>query len=393
MNENNFNLSNPQFTPPPPNNQQFTPPFQNNQQIASPQKSKKKKGCLTALLCVVGAFAAFMALIMIVAIFSGDETTTPGTTTSISDTENAQSKLLPEELIQYLGQTPDDLASALDVEIQDMTEYFTNTFRVNNKKNIAFEVVTDNEGKIITIKLYETGKEGYTVCGLKSDARGEAANTILKEKGFVSVRENVWRNEAQTDMIKLEENKWIYEKNSVNLENEILRAEAEKNFTPQYNDNALTLYLGNGQIVEVFHDSYPTMTFNYSQLTDYQKSETNKVINGRYVIVTGEIEEVSADGVLNVFCKDEELMKEHPWGGSSNAYVTLNNAQKDELVHLQKGQTVTIIAQIQADSFISLIGINSFHLNNGILFSIGEHKMDIPILETTNGLYRFSPQS
>lgn len=393
MNGNNFNPNNQQFTPPPQNNQQFTSPFQNNQQVVAPQKPKKKKGCLIVLLCVVGAFAAFMALIMIVAIFSSDETTTNGTTTSISDTENAQSKIFPEELIQYLGQTPDALASALDVKIQDMTEYFTNTFRVNNKNSIAFEVVTDNEGKIITIKLYETGKEEYTVCGLKSDARGEAANAILKEKGFVSVRENVWRNEAQTDMIKFEDNKWIYEKNSVNLEYEILRAQAEETFTSQYNDNAFTLYLGNGQIVEVFHDSYPAMTFNYSQLTDYQKSETNKVINGRYVIVTGEIEDVSADGVLNVFCKDEELMKEHPWGGSSNAYVTLNNAQNDELVYLQKGQMVTIIAQVQADSFISFIGVNSFNLNNGILFSVDEQKMDIPILEITDGLYRFPPQS
>lgn len=349
--------------------------------------NKRKMGCLAKILIFIGGFVVLLFTIAFISVIIDDLNGTKKPDTQASITVES-----PEEISQYIGQPLQFMEQALNVTTKDMSEYknFENVHRVNQNDNLSFDCTVDGQNNIIKITLYDSGKKGYKLCGLSSSTAPEDANSILKDLGYLSVRDNVWMSADQKDEIKYDEKKWIYEKDSPALADEILRSKAEANFAYQYNDSAGAVYIGNGQIVEYFHDSYAKMFYEYEHHTDYQKQLLNNNFDGRFIKILGQVTGVSSTGMITVQCQDDEASKAAGliWPMQGIAEVTLVKEQKNELLDLKKDDNVLIYGQVDFSTYGSIL--NTFEVNNGILFAVGQRQIKIPFISSvSNGIYTY----
>lgn len=350
------------------------------------QKQNKKIGCFGKILIGV---VSVIALIFVAAFISVilEDSDTQKITINVDN---------PAEITQYIGKDISYMEQALGVKTTDMSEYqnFENVHRVNQNGDLSFDVTVDVQGNIIKIVLYDSGKKGYTMCGVNSNTPPDNAKSILENNGYVYVRENIWMSSDEKDEIKYSEKKWIYEKDSSSLQDEILRSKAEANFKYKYEDSVGATYIGNGQIVEYFHESYAEMFYQYEHHTDYQKQILNDKYNGRYIKILGQVTAVSNNGTITVHCQDDEASKtaELIWPMQGIAEVHLVKEQESELPKLKKDDSVLIYAQVDFSTYGRIL--NTFDVYNGILVAVGQSQCDIPYISSvSDGIYTFSEQT
>lgn len=349
--------------------------------------NKKKMGCLPKVLIFIGGFIALFFIIVFISVIVDESNGTQK-----SDTQTSVTVESPEEISQYIGQSLQFMEQALNVTTKDMSAYqnFENVHRVNQNDDLSFDCTVDGQNNIIKITLYDSGKKGYKLCGLSSSTTPEDADSILQGLGYLSVRDNIWMSADQKDEIKYDEKKWIYEKDSPTLADEILRSNAEANFAYQYNDSVGAVYIGNGQIVEYFHDSYAKMFYEYEHHTDYQKQLLNDKFDGRFIKILGQVTAVSNKGMITVLCQDDEASKAAGviWPMQGIAEVTLVREQENELISLKKDDNVLIYGQVDFSTYGKIL--NTFEVNNGILVAVGQRQIKVPfITSVSDGIYTY----
>lgn len=306
-----------------------------------------------------------------------------------SSSKSTSSQQSTIELTDCIGKTLQDMSNKFKI---DFVEVNDNDYIYAGKGDSAcFEVYTKKTGGITAIKLVSSG-EKYTLCGLKNTSKADTADKILKAKGFKSIGDNKWVSKSNKDIIMLVGNNWVYEKDSPLVSEEALMAKAEEEFVPKYDDSVASVYLGNGQIIELLSDSLSEFSYQFSQKTDYQKAEYINKINGRYIRVHGKITSVSSVGTVVVF-DDDYMQKNNMWlSGTASASVKLITQQIDMLAGLNKSDEVILYARINADTYDKTWGTIQFDLYDGILYSIGNNKIDIPFInESIDGIYQYIP--
>lgn len=305
---------------------------------------------------------------------------------SSKSTSSQQSTI---ELSDYIDKTLQDMSNKFKI---DFVEVSDNDYLYSGKgDSTCFEVYTKKTGGITAIKLVSSG-EKYTLCGLKNTTKADAADKILKAKGFKSIGDNKWVSKSNTDIVMLVGENWVYEKDSPLVSEEALMAKAEEEFAPKYPDSVASVYLGKGQIIELLSDSLSEFSYEFSQKTDYQKAEYINNINGRYIRIHGKITSVSSAGTVIVF-DDDYMQKNNMWlSGTASASIKLITQQIDMLAGLNKSDEVILYARINADTYDKTWGTIQFDLYDGILYSVGSNKIDIPFInESIDGIYQYVP--
>lgn len=172
------------------------------------------------------------------------------------------------------------------------------------------------------------------------------------------------------------------------------RAEAERNFRQRYRDSEACVYLGKGQIVEVYRMSYGKFAYDYANSTDYQKELINPEADGRWMCIMGEVTGVSAYGEIYVTVStdfEHDASNAILWEGESYAHVQLNGMQFDELAALSEGDEIIIFGEILMDSYDTFLGLSTFDCYSGILYSVNDRLCDIPVLDFTMDIYQLNP--
>lgn len=289
------------------------------------------------------------------------------------------------DLSQYLGKTLPEIESALGIEFTDMSQYrgFENTYRAE-KRDGEFDCVIDSTGKVIRIHVLSSGKNGYSIFGVTSDMDAETANEILTQSGISHVFDTVWCCSNEDDAVIQEGLGWSLEKDSAILEEALFRALIEENFTYQYDDSAGAYYIGNGQVVEYFYDSFPQFVYDYESLSAYQQSSVSEILDGRYIAVSGTITGIDPDGKVTVLCEDEEASEAagllQPMIGFAELYLTPEQAPL--LGELSVDDSILAFGRVDTSSYYSLIyGI--FRLESSIVLSVSGEDLEIPFIRTS----------
>ncbi len=283
------------------------------------------------------------------------------------------------ELTNYLGQTIRDIGKELNITFNEVAD--NDYLHTNTNTGEMIEVYTDKTGGINAIKLLDSGKANYSIYGITSSTKLADAKKALADKDFKSLGYNKWTDKSKKDIIMYSEVGWIYEKDSPLVSEKALEEKSKTEFAFKYSDSSDAYYIGNGQTIEVISSDFSELLYNYSQLTDYQKVEYNGKVKGRYVLVHGEITSVGSDGSVIVYCND--LNKKNNWwlSGTASAKIKLITQQLDTLITLNKGDEVLIFAKINSNLESSLLGGNSAGLTGGIIYSINDSKLNVPIIE------------
>lgn len=306
-----------------------------------------------------------------------------------SKTTSSKTENTTVDLTKYIGKTLQDMSNKLKIDFVEISD--NDYFYSNGDNSVIFEIYTSKTGAITAIKLIESNDK-YTLLGIKSNTKTENANKPLKSNGFKSIGDNKWVSKSNKDIIMFVGENWVYEKDSPLVSDEALKAKALESFVPEHSDSLYQSYIGNGQIVELLSDSFSKFSYDFSNLTGYQKSEYINKINGRYIQLHGTVSSVDSNGIISVFCEDYRIQANLLVSGAATGNVKLITEQTSLLSSLNEKDEVIIFAKIKADTYDTFLGTEFFDLYDGILYSIGSQKMDIPIIESnTDGIYRYIP--
>lgn len=301
-----------------------------------------------------------------------------------SKTENATI-----DLVEYMGKSLQNMTEKLKFNFVEISD--NNYFYSNKNNSVIIEIYTEKAGGISAIKLIEGGNK-YTLLDIKSSTSVKNADKILNNKNFKSIGDDKWISKSKKDICMYVGGNWVYEKDSPLVSDEALRTKALESFEPKYSDSLYQSYLGNGQIVELLSDSFSKFAHDFSELTTYQQSEYINKINGRYVQLHGTVRSVDSNGVISVYCDDYGKQANLFFAGNATGKVKLITQQANLLSTLNEDDEVIIFAKINGDTYDSFLGTEFFDLFDGILYSIGNQKIDIPIIDSSiDGIYRYIP--
>lgn len=344
--------------------------------VSKNETSLKKKGhkLLIALLIIIG--------IGIVAGIGGSD----------SDVANINGDV---DLAKYLGNTVPTMESDLGVSFIDMTTEmpddpnFQNIYRVRQGNTRLFDCVIDASGKIIEIHLGDSGKKGYSLFGVTSKMDAETATSIWEKSGIEQITSSLWQCNNGVDALIRKSDRWVLEHDSEELKKAVLERDARDAFSFQFEDSAGAYYIGNGQIVEYYYDSFAAVVYAYKQLTGYQAEALNSELDGRYIVASGQITGVSNTGKIDVLCSDPNAAKEGvlalPMG---TARVSLIEVQQSELMGLHNGDNITVVGRFDGQSRGGIFA-DTFDLYDGIILG-----KEVPIIERNiPGLTKYSSQS
>jgi len=362
---------------------------------------KQRKGCLRGILIAIGVCFLLFALI---AIFSDTDSTTeskqdPPKTAQTSEnptdkdsegqqdnsanSETSGSQFNKSDLSNYMGKTLSDMERILDITFVDMSEHpnFENTYRVYQRKTALFDCVVDDKQTVTTVRLLDSGKKDYSLCGITSDMSKADAIKILSALGATQITDDMWQYGEETTAITHSTFSWTLEYNSKALAEAVLEKKSTEAFSYQFEDSVGKYYIGNGQIVELISDSFAAVSYEYKQATAYQAELLDTKYDGRYMLAEGEITGVGKDGKIELYCIDENAGKDGVLHlPSGNAKISLVHAQQDVLGKLSAGDTIQIFGQFQAGSRSGIFA-DTYDLYNGILLSINGNETLIPYID------------
>lgn len=290
------------------------------------------------------------------------------------------------DLSRYMGLTISECEDGMNVDFQGGGNniYYVEQDGWFSDPVELFRCTFDDSGKLVRVHLKNSGDAGYTLFGVATTMDEETAGQVLQENGISFLCDNVWLCANGNDAVYKETSGWSYEIEPKDLQETILYANTIKNFTYQREDSEGAYYIGNGQMLEYYHDSFAEFAYCYGKLTDYQKTVFGEEANGRYIYLWGEVTSVASDGTVQVFCTDEEAQEElgllFPVTGSAKLHLV--SEQESEILNIRKGDIITAFGKISAESYTQFItGI--VDLNDSIIVSINSREVDIPVFQRT----------
>lgn len=292
--------------------------------------------------------------------------------------QNPQKNPEKIELVNYIGKPLSTVETDLSTELEDITQHFERTYRLDVETTLV-DFTLDNNGKVIQIHLLDSGKFKYTLCGLTTEMDDTTAASKLSEIGAVHIREKVWQCSNKTDSISRGESGWIYTANSENLAEQLLLAKMEKSLTYQHEDSEGICYIGNHQFVEYYYSSFPKFVCEYKKLTEYQQSMLNETIAGRYVMVSGTVTGVSAQGTVSITCEDQSLDVSvgNALSTVSFAQLTLVPEQNSLLMRIAENSTIVAFGKIALENYNGYY----FDLYDTIVMTVDSSAVAVPVIE------------
>jgi len=187
------------------------------------------------------------------------------------------------ELSELIGQPINVWENTLGVEL----EQFEDGVYYYNKGNAKyFECAVDETGAVTRVALLNTDKERFCLFGVANGTGAKDAQEFLSEAGLTNVCDNLWQCPNEVDAVFLSNGTWFYEKDSVVLQNELLRIHAEEAFVYQYSDSVGAIYIGDGKILEYCHDSLRCVKNRMDEFKSgchLQKESCNRSVTGFFI--------------------------------------------------------------------------------------------------------------
>lgn len=289
------------------------------------------------------------------------------------------------DLYELVGRSVSECEQALNVDFHDAgnNTYYVEYSEIFSDPIELFRCTFDENGELIKIHLKSSGKLGYTLLGISSSMDEDAAIPLLQEAKMTYLYEGIWLCANEKDIMRKESEGWSYEKAPENLQDMILYAKTVHTFSYQHEDSEGAYYLGHGQMLEYYSSSFAKFMYQYSQLTEYQRSLRGSEAEGRYVYLWGKVTSVSDDGTILVFCDDENAMEEFgsSWPITASAGLHIVSEQEPEIFNLSKGDEVTAFGKISSNTYTNLIISGYAELTDAIILSVNSQQLEIPVFQ------------
>lgn len=174
-------------------------------------------------------------------------TETIATESTVSAPEVTQPILPVNELSQYIGQPISVWKDALDIKFTDAG---TNRYQANQTALFRDDVrlficITNSEGIVVRVQLYDSGNDGYTLCGYNTQMDEPEIESAFASYELTYLCDDTWKLPNGTDGLYLESNYLVYEQNYEKLDELTLKAASLAAFEYQHEDSIGAYYLGN----------------------------------------------------------------------------------------------------------------------------------------------------
>lgn len=287
-----------------------------------------------------------------------------------------------KEISGFLGKNIDTIQDSLPLQVKSGGQYGYNVVDpgLYASSSALFRCLCDDNGKIIQISLSQFGSSPYTIYGIEQKADNAAANSLLNRQGFHVLTDGYWVSQDSTRIVLHEDDGWILRYANDADDSIQLKAMIDRDFKYIYPDSVGAYYLGNGQVLEYYHDSFAEFCYQYSQTTQFNRQSMGEKADGRYILVLGEVTDVLENGMVKVFCADNEATQAAGkiWPMQGIANVTIRPEQAALLGKLKKDTKVMLFARLITSSYDGILG-SEFSMEDGIILQIDGTEKDVPV--------------
>ena len=287
-----------------------------------------------------------------------------------------------KEISGFLGKNIDTIQDSLPLQVKSGGQYGYNIVDpgLYASSSSLFRCLCDDNGKIIQISLSQFGSSPYTIYGIDQKADNAAANSLLTGQGFHMLTDGYWVSQDSTRIVLHEDDGWILRYANDADDSIQLKAMIDRDFKYIYPDSVGAYYLGNGLVLEYYHDSFAEFCYQYSQTTQFNRQSMGEKADGRYILVHGDVTDVLENGMVKVFCADNEATQAAGkiWPMQCIATVTIRSEQAALLSKLKKDANVMLFARLVTSSYNGILG-SEFSMEDGIILQIDGAEQDVPV--------------
>ena len=287
-----------------------------------------------------------------------------------------------KEISGFLGKNIDTIQDSLPLQVKSGGQYGYNIVDpgLYASSSALFRCLCDDNGKIIQISLSQFGSSPYTIYGIDQKADNAAANSLLNRQGFHVLTDGYWVSQDSTRIVLHEDDGWILRYANDADDSIQLKAMIDRDFKYIYPDSVGAYYLGNGQVLEYYHDSFAEFCYQYSKTTEFNRQSMGEKADGRYILVPGDVTDVLENGMVKVFCADNEATQAAGkiWPMQGIANVTIRPEQAALLGKLKKDTKVMLFARLITSSYDGILG-SEFSMEDGIILQIDGAEKDVPV--------------
>lgn len=287
-----------------------------------------------------------------------------------------------KEISGFLGKNIDTIQDSLPLQVKSGGQYGYNIVDpgLYASSSALFRCLCDDNGKIIQISLSQFRTSPYTIYGIEQETDNASANNLLTGQGFHMLTDGYWVSQDSTRIVLHEDDGWILRYANDADDSIQLKAMIDRDFKYIYPDSVGAYYLGNGQVLEYYHDSFAEFCYQYSQTTQFNRQSMGEKADGRYILVPGEVTDVLENGMVKVFCADNEATQAAGkiWPMQGIATVTIRSEQAALLSKLKKDANVMLFARLVTSSYNGILG-SEFSMEDGIILQIDGAEQDVPV--------------
>lgn len=286
------------------------------------------------------------------------------------------------EISGFLGKNIDTIQDSLPLQVKSggTHGYSIVDPGLYASSSALFRCLCDDNGKIIQISLSQFGSSPYTIYGIDQKADNAAANSLLTGQGFHMLTDGYWVSQDSTRIVLHEDDGWILRYANDADDSIQLKAMIDRDFKYIYPDSIGAYYLGNGQVLEYYHDSFAEFCYQYSQTTEFNRQSMGEKADGRFILVPGDVVDVLENGTVKVICADNEATQAAGkiWPMQGIANVTIRPEQTALLGKLKKDTKVMLFARLITSSYDGILG-SEFSMEDGIILQIDGAEQDVPV--------------
>ena len=287
-----------------------------------------------------------------------------------------------KEISGFLGKNIDTIQDSLPLQVKSGGTYGYSIVDpgLYASSSALFRCLCDDNGKIIQISLSQFGSSPYTIYGIDQKADNAAANSLLTGQGFHMLTDGYWVSQDSTRIVLHEDDGWILRYANDADDSIQLKAMIDRDFKYIYPDSVGAYYLGNGQVLEYYHDSFAEFCYQYSQTTEFNRQSMGEKADGRFILVPGDVVDVLENGTVKVICADNEATQAAGkiWPMQGIANVTIRPEQTALLGKLKKDTKVMLFARLITSSYDGILGSES-SMEDGIILQIDGAEQDVPV--------------
>lgn len=287
-----------------------------------------------------------------------------------------------KEISGFLGKSIETVKNSLPLQVKPGGKYGYNIVDpgLYASSSSLFHCLCDDNGKIIQISLSQFGSSPYTIYGIEQKTDNPTANGMLARHGYRMLAEGYWVSQDSSCIVLHEDDGWILRYANDADDSIQLKAMIDRDFKYIYPDSVGAYYLGNGQVLEYYHDSFAEFCYQYSQTTQFNRQSMGEKADGRYILVPGEVTDVLENGMVKVFCADNEATQAAGkiWPMQGIANVTIRPEQAALLGKLKKDTKVMLFARLITSSYDGILG-SEFSTEDGIILQIDGAEQDVPV--------------